>query len=155
MEMRILCHCTTTVLLYLIVPTINNMEKRYGQSSMQQIRLVLLAPEESKACIHAFSCWASNAQRSEQSYCYCDFYLHVSQCQLLQPTMMSWLLNVSTAHYFMRLNALHRSLDPARSFYPTPNHLKSFCFAISKTLPEKICLLFLYTKPHWHLNVKT
>lgn len=104
-----------------------NMEKwekkRYrvqGRNTHSVMRIIKLGLEESKVCSHSFSCWASKAQRSERSYCYCDFTLHVSQCQLLQPTMMSWLLNVSTAHYFMRLNALHRSLAPAHSLFIQP-----------------------------------
>lgn len=40
------------------------------------------------------------------------------------------------------------------SFHPTPNHLKSFRFAISKNPAWENTLRFRYTKPRWHLNVK-
>lgn len=114
---------TSTKLLRVYTISMEKLEKRYrvkDSNTHSFMYIIRLGLEESKVCSHSFSCWASKAQRSERSYCYCDFTLHVSQCQLLQPTMMSWLLNVSTAHYFMRLNALHRSLAPAHSLSIQP-----------------------------------
>ncbi len=159
MEMRLVCHCTTTVLLYLIVPTINNMEKGYGPSRKTHI----YAPNKTSTT----SSWG------KQSVYPC-FLLLSQQCTKIRTELLLlWFLiprvtvSATSAHHDELIAECEHSAllyeikclaqvsgSCSLSFYPTSNHLKSFCFAISKNPAWENMLLFLYTKSQWHLNVK-
>ncbi len=137
MEMCLVCHCTTTVLLYLIVPTINNMEKGYGPSRKTHI----YAPNKTSTT----SSWG------KQSVYPC-FLLLSQQCTKIRTELLLlWFLiprvtvSATSAHHDELIAECEHSAllyeikclaqvsgSCSLSFYPTPNHLKSFCFAISK-----------------------